>query len=79
MYCVVAKNVNATCDLATIKTYGPFVSELLAQTFARRRLQLQNTNIEWRIAALLPDVVTGKAVKKSTDFPSRVKVSFPAK
>lgn len=91
MYCVITREIDADKkNLGVIIPYGPFVSELLATTFAQRILKVsERPEIEWRVAPLFADAQirrnfaeTEFEVCGTTPFsmPGRfVKVSFPEK
>lgn len=91
MYCVVTKEVGSANDLADITVYGPFVSELLARTFAQKRLYFSNRpEIEWHIAELCPDAQAPRnfvdaefEIRGTTPYvtsgPFRPNTFFPAK
>lgn len=75
MYCVITREIDADKkNLGVIIPYGPFVSELLATTFAQRILKvLERPEIEWRVAPLFADAQTSKTPV------GLIKVSFPEK
>lgn len=81
MYCVITKNAGAAGDLSGVTAYGPFISELLAQTFAKKRLP-SSPAIVRQVVRLAPDIsVDAPTIKLHSrrQDSNRVKVTFPEK